>query len=66
MKTKKGDYELTNQRLRPSGLLSVFEAVKGSIASRMKLGRGQERYRISVGQIRNQEHPVIAKNKQES
>jgi hypothetical protein len=39
MKTKKGNYELTNQGLRPSDLLSVFEAVKGSTASRMKLGR---------------------------
>jgi hypothetical protein len=61
MKTRKGNYELTNQGLRPSDLLSVFEAVKGSTASRMKLGRGQEHHKISVGQIQNQEHPAVTK-----
>jgi hypothetical protein len=27
----------------------------------MKLGREQERHKISVGQIQNQEHPAITK-----
>jgi hypothetical protein len=61
MKTKKGNDELTNQGLRPLDLLFVFEAVKGSTASRMKLGREQEHHRILVGQIQNQEHPAITK-----
>jgi hypothetical protein len=45
----------------PSDHLSIFEAVQGSTASRMKLGQEQERHRILVGQIQNQEHPVITK-----
>ena len=60
-KEKRGNYELTNQCLTPSAHLFVFEAVEGSTASKMKLGRGQEHRRISVGQIHHQEHPMIMK-----
>jgi hypothetical protein len=37
---KKGNCRLTNQGLRPSDLLFSSEAVEGSTASKMKLGRG--------------------------
>jgi hypothetical protein len=50
-KVKRGNYELTNQCLMPSDHLFVSEAVEGSTASKMKLGRGQEHRRISVGHI---------------
>jgi hypothetical protein len=45
----------------PSHHLFVFEAVEGSTASEMKLGRGKEHHRISVGHIHHQGHPMIMK-----
>ena len=45
----------------PSHHLFVFEAVEGSTASGTKLGRGQERHRISVGKIQNKKHSAITK-----
>jgi hypothetical protein len=38
--SKKGNYRLANLGLRPSNHLFVFEAVKGSTASKTKFGQG--------------------------